>query len=98
METEPLLCKHSIIRAARICQVVIPHTIFHFYFKSFCTFKIPLPCRITGIFKLSQLFFNLIFTSSLVKFGSFDNNNATAPLTTGVAIEVPLFLAYKFPS
>ena len=54
------------------------------------TFSRPQPDSVPGIFMQDSL--SLSFTSTFVISGYFDRRQARAPDTTGVAIEVPLFI------
>lgn len=59
-------------------------------FISCSTFRRPHPDSVPGIFMQDSL--SLSFTSTFVISGYFDKRQARAPDTTGVAIDVPLFI------
>ena len=71
---------------------LIPCSTFfnHFTLISLSTFSIPHPDSVPGIFTHDSLSFN--FTSTLLMSGYFDSRQAIAPETTGVAMDVPVFI------
>ena len=66
--------------------------------KNFLQLNFPHPCWFLGSPISSQLSRSIILISTLDSSGSFSSASAIAPDTSGVDMDVPLFMLYRFPA
>lgn len=66
--------------------------------KNFLQLNFPHPCWFLGSPISSQLSRSIILISTLESRESFSSASAIAPDTSGVDMDVPLFMLYRFPA
>lgn len=83
-----------------IKSCIFVYTIMWFSYRAinFQQLNFPHPCWFLGSPISSQLSLNIIFISTLESSGSFSSASAIAPDTSGVDMDVPLFMLYRFPA